>query len=68
MKHFPFIGEIAKPAEPVNGKMNGAYAPPLTDRPPLLMGNQGADSKECCPPLTMFLTEYQPPTGGQRKQ
>ena len=32
-EQFPFIGEIAKPAEPVNGKMNGAYAPPLTAPP-----------------------------------
>ena len=25
IRQFPFVGEIAKPAEPVNGKMNGAY-------------------------------------------
>ncbi len=58
--NYSFISGIAKLAGAVNGKMNGACAPPL-----IAPGNQRADSKECCPPLTMFKTEYQPSTSGQ---
>ena len=29
---FPFVEEIAKPAEPVNGKVNGAFSCAAIDR------------------------------------
>ena len=45
---------IAKPAEPVNGKVNGAYAPPLTAPPAFADRQSRGDSKECCRPALLF--------------
>ena len=50
---FLFLFElIAKPAEPVNDKMNAASRRRSQPRPPLQIGNQGAPARKCrrpCP-------------------
>ena len=42
--------DLAKPAEPVNGKMNG-LRPPLTAPPVFAVGQLRSDSLKCCRPL-----------------
>ena len=47
------VCQIAKPAEPVGGKMNG-LRPPLTAPPVFAVGQLRSDSLKCCRPSHAF--------------